>query len=74
MPQLDFYSYIYQFCWGIGGWFFVYWVLISHILPKFLYRELCGTVKRDLGIETTVRWEEEFIRDLFYLSKSDLKS
>ena len=34
MPQLDFYSYIYQFRWGIGGFFFVFLVLINYVFPK----------------------------------------
>ena len=52
MPQLEFYSYIYQFRWGIGGFVFVFLVLINYVFPKFLYRESSGVLKREVAIYT----------------------
>jgi len=49
MPQLDFYSYIYQFCWGIGGFLLVFSVLVFYTFPKGLYRELSGVVQRSMA-------------------------
>lgn len=44
MPQLDVSSFIYQFCWAVGGLFLV--LLVFCVLPKFLYREWGGALKR----------------------------
>ena len=66
MPQLDFYSYTYQFRWGIGVFLMVFWVLINYVFPKFLYRESSGVLKREVVFVRGVAWEEEGVIDFYY--------